>query len=162
MPSPLPPARRPGRRIALVLAASLTTLPALAAAQTRPAPPAATVTREEEECLGFSFGRWTPALDARAAGHAAFPPSGSLPQAPNGRDWAAAVNAGRDTTLMLFPAWWPAGVHVRLPSGARVTGDTVRGTATALVADGRVRAPVAEARVWLVPCGGTPRRMPPR
>jgi hypothetical protein len=108
----------------------------------------------EEECLGFAFGRWTPALDARAAGHGTLPPAGSLPHAPNGRDWAAALSSGRDTTLMLFPGWWPAGVHVRLPSGARVTGDTVRGTATALVADGRLRAPTAAVLAWLVPCGG--------
>jgi hypothetical protein len=154
------------------LLALLALLPAAAAGQTRsprpsaPRPPpaadtaprasapipAAFVQREEEECLGLAFGRWTPALDARAAGHGAFSSAGHL-SAPNGRDWASAVAAGRDTTLMLFPAWWPAGVHVRLPSGARVRGDTVRGTAIALVADGRLRPPTAEARAWLVPCG---------
>ena len=122
----------------------------------RATPPAAFVQPMEAECLGLAFGRWTPALDARAAGHGSLPDARSLPHAPNGRDWAAAVSAGRDTTLMLFPAWWPAGVHVRLPGGARVTGDTVRGTATALVADGRLRSPRAEVRVWLVPCGGAP------
>lgn len=103
------------------------------------------------QCLGFAFGRWTPDLDARAAGHAPFAP-GAAPQAPHGRDWAAAVESGRDTTLMLFPGWWPAGVHVRLPARRPVVGDTVRATAYALVADGRVRAPTAPVRVWTVRC----------
>ena len=129
-------------------------LPAAAAAQ--PPAPTGFVRPLEQECLGLAFGRWTPPLDARAAGHGTLPDAASLPHAPGGRDWAAAVSAGRDTTLMLFPAWWPAGVHLRLPSGARVTGDTVRGTATALVADGRLRAPTAAVRVWLVPCGRAP------
>jgi hypothetical protein len=145
---------------ALLGAAAL--LPAPARAQAAPAvpaappaPAAATVTREEE-CLGLAFGRWTPPLDARAAGHAPIPPAGQLPQAPNGRDWAAAIAAGRDTTLMLFPAWWPAGVHVRLPARVRTDRDTIRATAVALVADGRITPPTAQALVWLVPCGARP------
>ena len=65
----------------------------------------------------------------------------------------ATLSMARDTTLLLFPVWWPAGVILRLPSGARVTTDTVRAAAPALVADGRVRPPTAEVRVWLIPCG---------
>ena len=76
---------------------------------------------------------------------------GGYPQAPGGRDWASELLTGRDSTLMLFPQWWPAGVVIdfRVPS---TRGDTLRGTATALVADGRRTAPVAPVLAWAVPC----------
>lgn len=163
---PAPLAGRPlARRLPLVAPLLLLLAGALGAQRPAPGPPAVPpavppvappgVSREPSsdaaECLGFAFGRWTPALDARAAGHPALA-GGALPQAPNGRDWAAAIEAGRDTTLMLFPAWWPAGVHVRLPGRRAAARDTVRATATALVADGRVRAPSAIVLVWAVRC----------
>jgi hypothetical protein len=54
--------------------------------------------------------------------------------------------------LLLYPSFWPAGVSARFPRTPRTQGDTVRGTATAFVADGRVRSPEAEVMAWLVPC----------
>jgi hypothetical protein len=129
--------------------ALLVLLAAPLAAQAPTATPSPSPPADAPRCLGLAFGRWTPALDLAAAGHAS--PSGATPQAPNGRDWAAAIEAGRDTTLMLFPAWWPAGVHVHVPA-SRPGRDTVRATATALVADGRVRAPSATVLMWTVRC----------
>ena len=153
------------RLAAALVAALLAAAPRAAAGQQAPRPaapadtaggaaPVAFARPEEDECLGLAFGRWTPALDLAAAGHHV-PNPASLAHAPNGRDWAAALESGRDTTLMLFPAWWPAGVHVQLPSGRRVVGDTVRGTAVALVADARAKNPTARVLLWLVPCGGS-------
>ena len=55
---------------------------------------------------------------------------------------------------MLYPSFWPAGVVVRFPHVPRAPEDTVRGRAMALVADGRVRSPEADAMAWLVPCAG--------
>jgi hypothetical protein len=103
------------------------------------------------KCYGFSFGAWNPPLDSRAAGHGPLPPPGSVPQAPQGRSWAADSGIGADD-LLLFPPWWPAGIALRF-SPARASGDTLRGVATALVADGRVRAPKAEVVGRPVPCG---------
>ena len=39
-------------------------------------------------------------------------------------------------------------------------GDTVAGRAIALVADGRLKAPTASARVWAVPCAKPSRAAP--
>jgi hypothetical protein len=108
--------------------------------------------RGGDECLGFTFGEWTPSLDAKAAGHPAFPPAASLPQAPGGRDWAVDDTTARDMQLLLYPSWWPAGVRVRFPNAPRTPRDTVRGMAFALVADGNVRSPEAKVMAWLVPC----------
>jgi hypothetical protein len=113
---------------------------------------------DDRVCLGFSFGRWEPRLDLRAAGHAskAPPPAGST--APGGRDWAGAGGDEPDAPLFLYPAWWPAGVLVRLDGGPpRGVADTVRGTATALVADGRLRAPRTPVRAWGVRCAAAAR-----
>lgn len=104
------------------------------------------------DCFRFVFGEWTPPLDAKAAGHAPFPPSDSLPHAPGGRDWAFSDSTAHDVQLMLYPSFWPAGVSVRFPRAPRAVGDTVRGRAIALVADGRVTSPEAETLAWLVPC----------
>ena len=145
-------ARAPRRAALLPSLLAVVALPASAAAQapaapgTAPAPAA----RGIPECLGFSFGKWTPALDARAAGHDPAARSGHQ-RAPGGRDWASELLTGRDSTLMLFPQWWPAGVLIDFRSPT-VHGDTLRGTATALVADGRLRAPVAPVLAWGVPC----------
>lgn len=104
------------------------------------------------DCYRFVFGEWTPPLDAKAAGHAPFPPAESLPKAPGGRGWALSDSTAHDMQLMLYPSFWPAGVSVRFPHAPRTRSDTVRGMAMALVADGRVRSPEAEAMAWLVPC----------
>lgn len=108
--------------------------------------------RGGDECLGFTFGEWTPPLDAKAAGHPAFPPAASLPQAPGGRDWAVDDTTARDMQLLLYPSWWPAGVSVRFPNAPRTPRDTVRGLAFAFVADGHVRSPEAKVMAWRVPC----------
>jgi hypothetical protein len=104
-------------------------------------------------CYGFAFGAWSPVLDWKAAGHAGAMGEHVAPLAPQNRDWAM-NDHGRDTLLMLFPAWWPAGVSVAFDHPPRAVGDTVVGRAIALVADGRLKAPTARARAWVVPCGG--------
>lgn len=103
------------------------------------------------ECFTFAFGAWDPPLDWSAAGHGTdvTPP----PATPGtGRGDASHPGTAGDSTLMLYPPWWPAGVLVRftMRSGA---GDTLRGTATALVADGRLRAPRARILARRIPCG---------
>jgi hypothetical protein len=107
---------------------------------------------DENACFGFSFGKWTPPLDWQAAGHGSPPSEKILQHAPDGRDWAADLTDSADSALVLFPSWWPAGVLVRLPKRLPVVGDTLRGRATALIADGRRQAPTAEVRAWAVPC----------
>lgn len=104
-------------------------------------------------CLGFAFGSWTPALDWHAAKHVGTMDSSWVGHAPGGRGWAAGDDASTDSTLMLYPGWWPVGVAVALPTRSPARGDTVNGIATALVADGRVRNPTARVRAWRVPCG---------
>lgn len=104
-------------------------------------------------CLGFAFGNWTPPLDWHAARHQGSMDSNFVGHAPGGRGWAAGDEATADSTLMLFPGWWPVGVSVALPTRSPARGDTVSGIATALVADGRVRNPTAKVRAWRVPCG---------
>ena len=105
-------------------------------------------------CYGFAFGRWHPELDLAAAGHA--PARTDGPMAPNGRSWAAgdaADPAAADSgELILMPAWWPAGVRLRAARLPAV-GDTVRGVAVALVADGRATPPRSQALVWGKRCG---------
>jgi hypothetical protein len=103
------------------------------------------------QCFGFSFGAWHPPLDFAVAGHRA--PLADQPpvKAPGGRDWASDAMPN-DTTLLLFPAWWPAGVYVTFARRPRADADTVAGDAVALVADGRVQAPRAQLRAWRVPC----------
>ncbi len=125
-----------------------TTLPAQAVPLAAPA----TV----DECLGLTFGPWTPPLDAAAAGHRLSGRSdGSIDnRAPGARDWALRLEAGRDTTLILFPAWWPVGVAIRVPAATGAAErDTLKGTATALVADASVKAPTSAVLLWRVPCG---------
>lgn len=131
-----------------VAAAAVLFLPRMARAQSVPAPGI-----EDDPtaiCYRFAFGKWTPPLDRAEAGHD--PAARGGPGAPNGRDWAVS-GFGGGATLMLFPAWWPAGVTVKLDGPPPVVGDTARGTATALVADGRKSPPVAPIAVLGVPCG---------
>jgi hypothetical protein len=130
-----------------VVAALLAAAPALRAQD-------ATAERDTSSvCLGFAFGGWTPPLDWRAAKHSGTPDSSSVGHAPGGRGWADGDGAASDTTLMLFPGWWPVGVAVALPTRSPARGDTVSGIATALVADGRVRNPTARVRAWRIRCG---------
>ena len=107
---------------------------------------------EEQECLAFAFGRFVPALDAKAAGHASLPSADMVPHAPESRDWASRDSSRAGMSLMLYPAWWPVGVLVELPR-TRLGSDTLKGTASALVADGRVAVPTAKILAWAVPCG---------
>lgn len=148
--------RSPRALIAAVAVALATAAPGPALSAQAAGPPA--TPSAAEECFGFSFGTWTPALDARAAGHRPAapeqPPRPPEAQASGGRDWAIRLGAGRDTTLLLFPTWWPAGVAVRFPDGIDTRRDSVRGTATAFVADGRMEAPRAPVLLRRVPCGG--------
>jgi hypothetical protein len=102
--------------------------------------------------LGFAFGAWTPALDWRAAGHPPLDPKFHL-RADDGRDWATTDAVGSESTVVLLPQWWPAGVSVTLPNSAPALGDTVTGSAFAFVADGRRVAPKAQVRAWRVRCG---------
>jgi hypothetical protein len=106
----------------------------------------------EPVCLGFSFGKWTPALDWKAAGHAVTIDPNSLQRAADGRDWATTQAVESESIVVLLPSWWPAGVSVTLPNRAPAMGDTVVGSAFAYVADGRRAVPTARARAWRVPC----------
>jgi len=104
-------------------------------------------------CYGFSFGNWNPPLDWRSSGHASVLDSARVPRAPGGRGWAADdIEAQSDTTLLLFPPWWPAGVLVRFGAKPASLNDTVAGRAIAFVADGRKQPSTSSIRAWLVPC----------
>jgi hypothetical protein len=116
-----------------------------------------------DECFGFKFGSWDPPLKSVAsAGNPGYDPATSAPVGAQ-RDWAARVPNGRttsspaDSVLMLFPAWWPVGVQIEW---TEQHGDTLIGTAHALVADGRLKNPVTSVRGTRVPCArpAVPRR----
>jgi hypothetical protein len=104
-------------------------------------------------CLRFTFGTWSPALNWKAAGHATVLDSLRIDRAPDGRAWAGpAGNAAGDTVLVLYPAFWPAGVALSFDARTLQPGDTATARATAFVADARVPSSVTSARVWRVPC----------
>jgi hypothetical protein len=103
-------------------------------------------------CLGFAFGQWKPALNWRAAGHGEFPDTSKLERSASGRDWATR-SGDPDSSLMLFPAWWPVGVLVALPTRTPSAGDTVSGEAIALRAAFDSVSPRARVRAWRVRCG---------
>ena len=110
--------------------------------------------RAPDECFGFRFGAWDPPLKTVANRYN--PGSDPTASAPAGapRDWAAKVphglpEASADSVLLLFPAWWPSGVAI---AWREQHGDTLIGHATALVADGRIKNPVAAVRGLRVPC----------
>jgi hypothetical protein len=131
-----------GRHAALVTVLLLTVALPLRAQSTDP-----------PVCLGFAFGAWSPALDWRAAGHTSPLDPAAHQRADDGRDWATTQAVQDEHTIVLLPAWWPAGVSVTLPTRTPAPGDTVSGTAFAYVADGRLRVPRATVRAWRVPCG---------
>lgn len=80
------------------------------------------------------------------------PDGAKNPQSPEGRDWASNDTGAADSTLLLFPSWWPAEIAVALPARTPAVGDPVSGTAYALVARGDIRAPETRVRAWRVPC----------
>jgi hypothetical protein len=134
------------------LGAIATTLGAFAAPIRAQSPPAAPDSREESVCLGFAFGGFAPKLDWAKAGHRPIR-AGSGPQrTADGRDWASDQAVPNDTTLYVFPSWWPVGVVIEVPNRRPAPGDTLLGRATALVASGQITPPVAPVRIWRVPC----------
>lgn len=112
---------------------------------------AQSVAADTAQCFGFSFGAWKPALDLAAAGHSTAPLDSALLKAPGGREWASDA-APNDTTLLLFPSWWPVGVEITFARKPRTFADTVTGRATALVASGNIPPPRASLRAWRVAC----------
>lgn len=116
---------------------------------------------EPAVCLGFAFGAFTPKLDWAKAGHAPIRDSSAVPHAPDGRDWASDVALPNDSSLYLFPSWWPVGVWVELSTRSPAPGDTVTGRAIALVARGNITPPVAPVKAWRVPCGRSAARPSP-
>lgn len=148
-------------RLAAIAAAAVVALPPSAhaqdatAARDTAARDSAARQPEGSVCLGFAFGAWTPKLDWKAAGHV--PVTGHVDgdRTPEGRDWAAPPSAG-DSSLMLFPRWWPAGVAVALPTRTPAPGDTIVGRAVALVPGPDIDAPVSRVRAWRVPCRRAP------
>jgi hypothetical protein len=115
------------------------------------------------ECWGFVFGTWSPALDWAAAGHSAYmrraapptPEASTTDGAP--RHDAASFERTGEPALVLYPTWWPVGVGITLERQP-AEGDTVRGVATAFVADGRRTPPESSILAWRKPCGEPPVR----
>ena len=113
-----------------------------------------------DECYRFAFGVWEPSLKSVASTYnPGYDPTKSAPAgAP--RDWAARLpnekpaETHADSVLLLFPAWWPAGVSIEW---REQRGDTLFGRAVALVADGRVKNPVSTVRALRVVCNSPPR-----
>jgi hypothetical protein len=134
--------------VQLLLFLMLVLTPAIAGGQTAVDP------RAPDECFGFRFGAWDPPLKTVASRYnPGYDPTASAPAGAQ-RDWAAKVPTGRpetaaDSVLLLFPAWWPSGVSI---AWREQRGDTLVGQATALVADGRIKNPVAAVRGLHVPC----------
>jgi hypothetical protein len=109
--------------------------------------------KSDAECYGFSFGKWTPPLDWLLSGHGAPLDSSRVARAPNGRGWAASdIEMPSDTSLLLFPPWWPAGVLVVFSAKPATLRDTVAGKAIAFVADARKQPSTSSIKGWLVPC----------
>jgi hypothetical protein len=115
--------------------------------------PAPSRVPDETVCLGFAFGGFTPKLDWAKAGHQPLRAGAGVERAADGRDWASDIATPNDSTLYLFPSWWPVGVVVELPGRRPAPGDTLLGRATALVARGNISPPVALVKAWRVPCG---------
>lgn len=152
--------KHPAFGLALGLASIALLLPAAVGAQASAGEAGESIAVDAAPvCYGFSFGAWTPALDRVAAGHD--PDARGGPGAPDGRSWAAS-DSGSTSSLILFPAWWPAGVRVTLSAAPPAIGHSAKGTAVALVADGRKRSPMAAIVVHGVPCARSAGRPQPR
>jgi len=107
--------------------------------------------RGDEQCHAIVFGEWSPPLHPGRATSVARP----------GRSaWATWDSSQGDSTLVLFPEWWPAGIAVRLDRGAE--GELRAGRATAFVSDGTAVRPEAAVRAKRVPCGAPPPTEAPR
>jgi hypothetical protein len=130
-----------------MIAVALCTFPPAALAQQPSA--SADDPRTPPECFRFAFGAWSPTLDWQGAGHRN--PPGAGEQGAHGRANAVRTEREGEGPLLLFPAFWPAGVLIRFDRTA--PGDTLRGTATALVADASRTASVAPVTIRRVPCG---------
>jgi hypothetical protein len=116
---------------------------------------------EAGRCWRFAFSAWDPPLDWERAGHEgrADDVAGRVRRVRDSvfvRDSAAARNAemhwertARGLAVVLFPTWWPVGVHVEFDSIA-TDGLEMSGRATALVAD--VNRPPSRARARAVRC----------
>jgi hypothetical protein len=127
---------------------------ALIAVSARAQVPTAGDSTETAYCLGFAFGKWTPALDLKEAGHDPVVDTTNHPHAPGGRDWAlSGPKVVGDSEIFLLPIWWPPGVVITLEHAPRTPSDTVHGKAMALVADGRKTPPTAAIRAWEKRCG---------
>ncbi len=113
--------------------------------------PAQSAVADTAHCFGFTFGKWSPALDLATAGHSTAPLDSALLKAPGGREWASDVSPN-ETTLLLFPSWWPVGVEITFARRPHSFADTVSGRAVALVANGSVTPPRAPVRAWRVAC----------
>jgi hypothetical protein len=115
-------------------------------------------------CLRFAFGVWNPLLNWEEAGHAGKADANGqavrrlrdsifLQQpgstAADGMIWDEKSGGRR---VVVFPAWWPAGIVVQFDS-MTVSGDTLRGIAEAMVADGAAARPTAKVRALRVACG---------
>jgi hypothetical protein len=116
------------------------------------------------ECWGFVFGTWSPALDWSAAGHAVHAPRASPPPAPEAastggapRHDAASFARTGGPALVLYPTWWPVGVGITLDRQP-LARDTVGGVAHAFVADGRVTPPESRILAWRKACNEPPAR----
>lgn len=106
----------------------------------------------DDACFGFAFGAFTPALDWQRAGYGARIDTSRIQRTAEGRGWAVNDGPGADSTMVLFPAWWPAGVIIRFPRKPTTLGDTVNGRATAMVADGAKVPPKGAVRAWRTSC----------
>jgi hypothetical protein len=117
-------------------------------------------------CYRFAFGTWSPPLDWRGAGHDWGPggvqPTERYPTArptapapasqPASRGSASWETFRSDSVLVIYPPWWPVGVMVHLAAPLIAAGDTVRGVATAFVADANVPPPTSSVRAWRGRC----------
>ena len=137
----------------LVLSTAITGQPSVVGGQPSP-------------CLRFAFGAWNPPLNWEAAGHAGQAESNGqaarrlrdsiflqLPgaAAADGMVWDDKSGGRR---VFVFPVWWPVGIVVQF-DGATVSGDTLRGMAEAMVADGAAPHPSATVRALRVACGNS-------
>jgi hypothetical protein len=116
---------------------------------------------EAGRCWRFAFSSWNPPLDWERAGHEgrADDLAGRVRRVRDSvfvRDSAAARNAAmhwertaRGLGVVLFPTWWPVGVHVEFDTVA-ADGREMAGRATALVAD--ENRPPSRARARAVRC----------
>lgn len=126
--------------------------------------PAQSADPRPNECWGFVFGAWSPALDWAAAGHADYTSHVAPPPAPDAsstggapRHDAASFTRTGGPALVLYPTWWPVGVGITLERQP-AAGDTVRGVAHAFVADGRSTPPESRILAWRKPCTDPPAR----